>query len=383
MGLMKKHASIIPFMIYITNEDKHLERFAVRAKYMTLDPAKNKYVKYIRNIRTIQEYLCKRADKHLVPKINNTNVDRSVAAIHATVFSCLRRCEAGEQLYDPTTNTVTVIDEEYRNQCAANSLSSKGMFQLIQRKGSSRDLMALVNTDGSVAKAWPVDSVDSNGKPILGHGTQIGKAELVNLQFGLYGISAWPSGGGTSRAGSVDESRADGTDTGSRYLSSCCSSPRMSDGPSKELKEELSVHGSDEEVDDPAEAGSDDDLSDDDHNDVLEEIGSVDEESTKSDEEYEDLAMQDMQENGLWSDNAEEAKDKLAPVSKDQNLELYYRTKSEPLSELCSYSLLVDKNEMRMPSGNLKMRTRSLSIPALVKHGSFMGGPILSGAPQG
>ncbi|XP_040994887.1 P-loop NTPase domain-containing protein LPA1 homolog 1-like [Juglans microcarpa x Juglans regia] len=383
MGLMKKHPSIIPFMIYITNEDKHLERFAVRAKYMTLDPAKNKYVKYIRNIRTIQEYLCKRADKHLVPKINNTNVDRSVAAIHATVFSCLRRCEAGEQLYDPTTNTVTVIDEEYRNQCAANSLSSKGMFQLIQRKGSSRDLMALVNTDGSVAKAWPVDSVDSNGKPILGHGTQIGKAELVNLQFGLYGISAWPSDGGTSRAGSVDESRADGTDTGSRYLSSCCSSPRISDGPSKELKEELSVHGSDEEVDDLAEAGSDDDLSDVDHEDVLEEIGSVDEESTKSDEEYEDLAMQDMQENGYWSDNDEGAKDKLAPVSKDQNLELYHRTKSEPLSELCSYSLLVEKNESRMPSGNLKMRTRSLSIPAHRKHGSFMGGPILSGASQG
>ncbi|GLT60758.1 hypothetical protein SLA2020_335110 [Shorea laevis] len=313
MGLMKKHPSIIPFMIYITNEDKHLERFAVRAKYMTLDPAKNKYVKYIRNIRTIQEYLCKRADKHLVPKINNTNVDRSVAAIHATVFSCLRRREAGEQLYDPTRNTVTVIDEEYRNQCAANSLSSKGMFQLLQRKGSFRHLMALVNTDGSVAKAWPVDSVDSNGKPILGHGTEIGKAEPVNLQFGLYGISAWPSDGGTSHAGSVDESRADGTDTGSRYFSSCCSSPRMSDGPSKELKEELSVHGSDEEIDDPPEAGSDDDLSDDVDEEILEEIGSVDEESTKSDEEYDDLAMQDVQDNGYWSDD-EEAEDKLVPV---------------------------------------------------------------------
>lgn len=32
------------------------------------------------------------------------------------------------------------------------------------------------------------------------------------------------------------------------------------------------MHGSDEEVDDPAEAGSDDDLSDDDHEDVLEEV---------------------------------------------------------------------------------------------------------------
>ncbi|CAK9171416.1 unnamed protein product [Ilex paraguariensis] len=276
MGLMTKHPSIIPFMIYITNEEKHLERFAVRAKYMTLEPAKNKYVKYIRNIRTIQEYLCNRADKHLVPKINNTNVDKSVAAIHATVFSCLRRREVGEQLYDPITNTVALIDEEYRNQCTANSLSSKGMFQLIQRKGSSRHLMALLNTDGSVAKAWPVDSIYYSGKPVLGQsiengiGTpmygplQISKAEPVNLQFGHFGISAWPSDtGGTSHAGSVDESRGDLTDNGSRCYSSCCSSPRISDGPAKELKEEHSVHGSDEEVDNPSEVDSDEDVSDD------------------------------------------------------------------------------------------------------------------------
>ncbi|XP_024029950.1 P-loop NTPase domain-containing protein LPA1 homolog 1 isoform X1 [Morus notabilis] len=395
MGLMKKHPSIIPFMIYITNEEKHMERFAVRAKYMTLDPAKNKYVKYIRNIRTIQEYLCKRADKHLVPKIKNTNVDKSVAAIHATVFSCLRRREAGEQLYDPTTNTVALVDEEYRNQCAANSLSSKGMFQLIQRQGSSRHLITLVNIDGSVAKAWPIEAVDGNGKPLLVNREQIGKAEQVNLQFGLYGITAWPSDGGTSRAGSVDESRADGTDTGSRYYSSCCSSPRMSDGPSKELKEETSVHGSDEEIDDQPEAGSDDDLSDDVDRHDPEEVGSVDEESTKSDEEYDDLAMQDMMENGYWSED-EEAKDKIAPVSGDQtsrrqrdkycrNTENFFRTKSDSLSEpLCPYSsLLREKNEMRVPSpGNAKARKRSLSIPAMGKHGSVISEAILSGAPQ-
>ncbi|TYG88118.1 hypothetical protein ES288_A13G269600v1 [Gossypium darwinii] len=274
MGLMRKHPSIIPFMIYISNEDKHLERFAVRAKYMTLDPAKNKYVKYIKNIRAIQDYLCKRADKHLVPKINNTNVDRSVAAIHATVFSCFRRHEAGEPLYDPVANTVGVIYDEYK-KCAANSLSSKGMFQLIQRQGSSRQLMALLNTDGSVAKAWPVKSVDSNGRPISGHmcpggvglplygPLQIGKAEPVNLQFGNFGISAWPSDGGTSRAGSVDDLRCDAADTGSRHHSSCGSSPRMSDGPAKELKEEISEFGSDdEEVDDPPEVDSDEDFAD-------------------------------------------------------------------------------------------------------------------------
>ncbi|OWM73776.1 P-loop NTPase domain-containing protein LPA1 homolog 1-like [Punica granatum] len=398
MGLMKKHPSIIPFMIYITSEDKHMERFAVRAKYMTLDPAKNKYVKYIRNIRTIQDYLTKRADKHLVPKVNNTNVDRSVAAIHATVFSCLRRREAGEPLYDYATNTVSVVDEEYRNQCAANSSSSKGMFQLIQRKGSSRHLMALLNTDGSVAKAWPVNSVDGNGTE-SGIGTpwygplQIGKAEPVNIPFGHFGISAWPSDGGTSHAGSVDESRADGTDTGSRYYSSCCSSPRISDGPAKELKEEQSVHGSDEEVDDPLEPDTDDDISDDERKQLHEEVGSVDEESTKSDEEYDDLAMLDVQESGYWSDDDEEMMERQVPnpmsrsdTKYSENLERFLRTRnSEQLSEpLCSYSsLLMEKNGDRTllpPPG--KMKKRSLSIPAFRKQGSVIGDPILSGAPQ-
>ncbi|KAJ8751374.1 hypothetical protein K2173_016571 [Erythroxylum novogranatense] len=387
MGLMKKHPSIIPFMIYITNEEKHLERFAVRAKYMTLDPAKNKYVKYIRNIRTIQDYLCKRADKHLVPKINNTNVDKSVAAIHATVFSCLRRRETGEHLYDPVRNTVSLVDEEYRNQCAANSLSSKGMFQLIQRKGSSRHLMALLNTDGSVAKAWPVDS---NGKPQLGASDtgfwmpsygplQIGKAEPVNLQFGNFGISAWPCGGGTSRASSVDEARADPNDNGSRYYSSCCSSPRMSDGPSKELKGENSVHGSDEEIDDPPEVDSDEDFTDEDNERVHEEIGSVDEESTKSDEEYDDLVMQDVQENGYWSDDDEEYGDKLHPMSRSRSIPVKGDKSGQNLDHA---SPVMEKSEKMPKSGNVKMRKRSLSIPAMGKHESAVGDPILSGASQ-
>ncbi|KAL3518415.1 hypothetical protein ACH5RR_021004 [Cinchona calisaya] len=391
MGLMKKHPSIIPFMIYISNEEKHLERFAVRAKYMTLDPAKNKYVKYIRNIRTIQEYLCNRADKHLVPKINNTNVDKSVAAIHATVFSCLRRCEVGDQLYDSITNTVAVVAEEYRNQCAANSLSSKGMFQLIQRQGSSRHLMALLNNDGSVAKAWPINCLDENGKPLLAmYGPlQIGKAEPVNLQFGHFGISAWPNDtGGTSHASSVDESRGELTDNGSRYHSSCCSSPRPSEGPAKELKEEESVHGSDEEVVESPEEGSDEDLSDG-EKEIHEEMeGSVDEGSTKSDEEYDDLAMLDTPHNGYFSDDNEGFRNKPGPKTMEDdsgnqpckranelheendkhNFDLFLRNNGEYLlkrpARSCS-SLLREKNERKVPSsGNLRIRKRSLSIPS-------------------
>ncbi|MFS8011736.1 putative P-loop containing nucleoside triphosphate hydrolase [Helianthus anomalus] len=382
MGLMKKHPSIIPFMLYITNEDKHMERFAVRAKYMTLDPAKNKYVKYIKNIRTIQEYLCNHADKHLVPKVNNTNVDKSVAAIHATVFSCLRRREAGEQLYDSTTNTVSVVNEEYRNQCIANSLSSKGMFQLIQRQGSSRNLMALLNDDGSVAKVWPVHSVDADGKPVIGHPDygplQIGKAEPVNLQFGNFGISAWPTDlGCTSQASSVDESRGELTDNGSRYPS-CCSSPKASDGPSpsKELKEEQSVDGSDEEGDDNLEADSDEDLSDDGKEHMLEEMeGSVDEESTKSDEEYDDLAMQDVQENDYFTEDEFVHKHNLITATQhdtvitnyhgdkySQNLDRFLRAKSEPSWDSVQPNPSIMKEKRVVLSGSLKVNRRSHSI---------------------
>lgn len=63
----------------------------VRAKYMALEPSKNRYVKYMRSIRVIQEYLVARAARHAVPSVNNTNVDRSVATIHATTLACLRR----------------------------------------------------------------------------------------------------------------------------------------------------------------------------------------------------------------------------------------------------------------------------------------------------
>ncbi|KAF8069796.1 hypothetical protein N665_1134s0006 [Sinapis alba] len=404
MGLMKKHPSIVPFMVYISNEEKHLERFAVRAKYMTLDPAKNKYVKYIRNIRTIQDYLCKRADKHLVPKINNTNVDKSVATIHATVFSCLRRREAGEKLYDVGTNTVAVIDEEHRNQCAANSLRSKGMFQL-QRTGSSRRVMALLNTDGTVAKTWPVGSVDEIRKPVIrtemNDGTEhpmngyLEKGEPVNLQFGLFGISAWPSDGATSHAGSVDESRADFTETGSRHYSSCCSSPRISDGPSKELKEEQSVNGSDEdeEIDDEfPEPDSDEDNSDNNDERNREEVGSVDEESTKSDEEYDDLAMEDK---SYWTDNEEEeeTRDTISMASENnhkeatikpkkddkyiQNLDLFLRTVNQPLTESLELTSEYRNRMLIAASDKAKMRKRSLSIPAVGKHGSITDDQIL------
>jgi len=128
-------------------------------------------------------------------------------------------------------------------------------------------------------------------------------------------------------------------------------------------------------------------------------VGSVDEESTKSDEEYDDLAMEDVLENGYYSDDDYEFKTKLDVVELGakihgikyrQNLDQFLRTRSEPVpiavasqEPISSYpSLLAEKSEKKLQSSNgkAKFRKRSLSIPALEKHSS--ADPILSGTPQ-
>jgi len=41
-SLLSRHPDVIPFLVHIGSEAKHVERMAVRAKYMTLDPHMNR-----------------------------------------------------------------------------------------------------------------------------------------------------------------------------------------------------------------------------------------------------------------------------------------------------------------------------------------------------
>lgn len=83
------HAKIVPFFIHISNKQKHLERFAVRAKAMTLRPENNRYVQYLESIRSIQHLLQKEAKVQRIPQVDNTNIDRSLDVIHTTILGML------------------------------------------------------------------------------------------------------------------------------------------------------------------------------------------------------------------------------------------------------------------------------------------------------
>eukprot|EP01112_Ceratiomyxa_fruticulosa_P022311 TRINITY_DN8123_c0_g1_i1.p1 TRINITY_DN8123_c0_g1~~TRINITY_DN8123_c0_g1_i1.p1 ORF type:complete len:500 (+),score=71.54 TRINITY_DN8123_c0_g1_i1:101-1501(+) len=137
MRLVKRHPTCIPFLMYISNEAKHKERFAIRSKYMTLDPHQNKYTKYFKNIRIINNHLCAGAESYMIPQIDNTSVDRSLAIIHGTIFNCLRRhIGRTEPYYDPNTDRLSLVFQEYEAIQHA-FWSSKGMLRVIRRKRSS------------------------------------------------------------------------------------------------------------------------------------------------------------------------------------------------------------------------------------------------------
>lgn len=85
--LLESYKNCFPFIVFVGKSSKHAERFAIRSKYMTLEPNKNKYMKFFENIRCIQNHLCLMADKFRIPKLDNTNFDRSLGIIHRSIIS--------------------------------------------------------------------------------------------------------------------------------------------------------------------------------------------------------------------------------------------------------------------------------------------------------
>ena len=130
----------VPFFIFISNELKHRERFAIRSKIHTsLNPSHNKYLSSFTNIRIIQKYLVSKAEQLLIPCIDNTNVDRSVAAIHSVLLRCMRHLSAGESLFDLTSHRAIYMHEELKHS-QHEAWSSKRMQQVIKMKVEKREL---------------------------------------------------------------------------------------------------------------------------------------------------------------------------------------------------------------------------------------------------
>lgn len=177
--LMERHRNVVPFLLYIKQEQKHRlehmclccrfcfidrvstmvsfltcrnpqvavlfiesfsvkkecwgcrERFAVRAKHMTLMPAHNRYVKHIKTIRAIHSYLLTEAESYSIPRLSNSNIDRSVSIIHGTIFAAVRKLLSEKSYsligHDSSRMTAEPLYRIFKSQ-VARIASSKAFF---------------------------------------------------------------------------------------------------------------------------------------------------------------------------------------------------------------------------------------------------------------
>ena len=137
---------LIPFLVYISNETKHRERFAVRSSIRqtltaaaasgpSLHAADNPYIASFPAIRFIQKQLLS-SSSQLMPAIDNTNMDRSVAAVHEIALHVMLR---GQQ---PGSGGGGGGEEVLREveEMRAEAWSSKAMQRVIRQKVEKRHL---------------------------------------------------------------------------------------------------------------------------------------------------------------------------------------------------------------------------------------------------
>eukprot|EP00698_Gefionella_okellyi_P006150 TRINITY_DN1558_c0_g1_i5.p1 TRINITY_DN1558_c0_g1~~TRINITY_DN1558_c0_g1_i5.p1 ORF type:complete len:467 (-),score=85.40 TRINITY_DN1558_c0_g1_i5:999-2399(-) len=238
--MMRKHPTCIPFVIYISNDAKHRERFAVRARYMTLQPHANKYVKYFSNIRCIQKSIVKQADQHWIPLIDNTNVDKSLATAHATLVTCLRKLVMAQgKLFDEEQNKAVLLHDMYERVLKA-SWRQKEALNVIQDKGSKTNLTT------SLGVAPIDDTEESAAEP-----DALADAPPPRESFERRRRWSWPSEHSSTVQNDGDEDDEQGGDADSGKLSNGSQpiEPAVSDTDNEVDQEDNDGSGSEVSVD--------------------------------------------------------------------------------------------------------------------------------------
>lgn len=143
MKMVKKYKNCLPFEIYIANESKHMERFSVRSKYMTLDKKTNKYVENFKYIRVIQKYCLMKSEELLIPKIDNSNIDKSMGLAHRTILAYLKKVYVKKNLIiqqEKIQNAGHILEQF--NRIAKNIWSSDYVKKyIIEKKDGKLDPM--------------------------------------------------------------------------------------------------------------------------------------------------------------------------------------------------------------------------------------------------
>lgn len=213
--MMKKYPGVIAFSIIISKEEKHMERFAIRSKHMTLDPKFNKYVKYLKNIRAIQRHNITKSEAHLIPLVDNNNIDKSLGLIHRTIMRCLKISKKkGEMKLCHETNKTALYLYENFNKITKNVWSSQPVLEFI-KKGVP-DKMFLFK------KMKEAEECQVTGWPSVSH-SSVRSGHNSSTVSNFVGINSLASG--QNLPGQFDSMKAGGIQIGLEHIEKFNRSP--------------------------------------------------------------------------------------------------------------------------------------------------------------
>jgi 2-phosphoglycerate kinase len=86
-------ALVVHTVLTVENEDIHQTRFHLRDELTGGVRAMDKYLEQLYEIRQIQDYLVERAEKHRVPVIESSNIERATTAVLELVLASADRVE--------------------------------------------------------------------------------------------------------------------------------------------------------------------------------------------------------------------------------------------------------------------------------------------------
>eukprot|EP00831_Metopus_contortus_P052539 TRINITY_DN44101_c0_g1_i1.p1 TRINITY_DN44101_c0_g1~~TRINITY_DN44101_c0_g1_i1.p1 ORF type:complete len:234 (+),score=59.26 TRINITY_DN44101_c0_g1_i1:93-794(+) len=103
------------------------------------DVYKRQYVESYESIRAIHKSFVRKGEKFLVPRIDNSNVDKSLGLIHSTIVRCLRKISNNESLVDPEINKASILCHEF-NTVSRTGLSSTDAQKIIKAKVNKNEI---------------------------------------------------------------------------------------------------------------------------------------------------------------------------------------------------------------------------------------------------
>ena len=87
-------ALVVHTVLAVESEELHRTRFHLRDELTGGVRAMDKYLDQLHEIREIQNYLVERADKHRIPVIESSNIERATTAVLELVLASADRVEA-------------------------------------------------------------------------------------------------------------------------------------------------------------------------------------------------------------------------------------------------------------------------------------------------